>query len=137
MLAARRRSSRVLTGPEGVLVACDEHLLRIGLSNLLSNARRHSPPGVPVEVEVKVDGQQAHVYVRDQGPGIPPDEAKLIFKRFFRGRAALNTHGAGLGLYLVEVIAKRHGGTVSTRNLTPRGCEFTLSLPHLVRSTAS
>lgn len=119
----------VLKGPAGVQVMGDEHLLRIALSNLVTNARRHSPPGVAVEVEVMADEQQARACVRDGGPGIPADEAGHIFNRFFRGRAARLSHGTGLGLYLVQVIAQRHGGSIATRNLTPRGCEFTFSLP--------
>ena len=125
----------VLSGPAGVKVKCDEHLLRIALSNLVTNARRHSPPGEPVEVEVMADAHQARACVRDRGPGIPEQEAGHIFNRFFRGRSALHSHGTGLGLYLVQVIAQRHAGSVTTRNLEPAGCEFTFSLPRVTASS--
>lgn len=118
-----------LQGAPGLAVRADADMLRIALANLLTNARRHSPPGAALQVLVGTDAGQALVRVRDQGPGIAPQDAPHVFERLYRGRNQAGTPGTGLGLYLVQAIALRHGGTVTWRNLRPTGCEFALRVP--------
>ena len=108
---------------------CDASLLRIALHNLLGNAHKHSAPGQLVHVAVSSDSQWVEVRIRDSGPGVPDDEAALIFERFYRGRYAVGRPGAGLGLYLVRSIARQHGGDVTFRNRDEGGCDFYLRLP--------
>ena len=67
--------------------------------------------------------------VTDRGEGIPPDEMPRLFEKYFRGRG---THGrpvAGLGLYLVDRIARMHGGAVSAESVPGEGTTFRISLP--------
>lgn len=108
---------------------CDPDLVRLALRNLLQNARRHSPPGRPVRLTLHEVAEGYAIRVRDEGPGIPADELPQVFKRYFRGRAALAQPGAGLGLYLVQNVALRHGGSITVRNVEGAGAEFCLQLP--------
>jgi two-component system, OmpR family, sensor histidine kinase MprB len=78
------------------------------VANLLDNAAKWSPPGVPVEVGVR-DGE---VSVRDHGPGIDEEDLPYVFDRFYRARSARGRPGSGLGLAIVKQVADAHGGQV-------------------------
>ncbi|HEY0950743.1 HAMP domain-containing sensor histidine kinase [Nocardioides sp.] len=90
----------------------DELRLHQVVTNLLSNARRYTPPGTTVTVTVRRDGFSVH----DDGPGFPPDLVAHAFERFARGDAARTRTGevgVGLGLALVQAIVTAHGGAVT------------------------
>lgn len=106
----------------------DADLLRLAIRNLLQNARRHSPPTYPVAISLEVAEGGLCVRVRDEGAGVPVADLPLIFRRFRRGHNSTEA-GAGLGLYLVDKVARRHGGRVEVTNLVAGGCEFSLWLP--------
>ncbi|HMB73496.1 MAG TPA: ATP-binding protein [Gammaproteobacteria bacterium] len=97
------------------------------LENLISNAMRFAD-NVSVHIE---DSDDVAIRVRDDGPGIPPQELENVFRPFYRIEASRNTDsgGAGLGLAIARDIAQSHGGTVTLRNCLP-GLEATLRLPH-------
>ena len=110
----------------------DPVLLRVLLMNLLGNALKYAPETTPVLLRVwrKRDAPAlCCLAVEDQGPGIPPDEIELIFQKYQRGRAAEGTPGAGLGLSVVERIAKLHGGTVCADSQAGQGTRFTVEIP--------
>lgn len=107
----------------------DPVLLRILLANLLGNAFKYSPPGSPVRLHAQRRGDCCQLAVEDEGPGIPPQEAALVFEKYQRGRAAEGQPGAGLGLALVRRIATLHGGTVHHENRQPHGSRFVVELP--------
>jgi len=110
--------------------ACDPDSLRILMTNLLENARRHSRIDQPVTL--RVSGRQPdalEVSVIDQGEGIPPDELPRLFQRFFRGRGAQRHPGAGLGLYLCQRIVRQHGGDIKVFSELGKGTEFKVWLP--------
>lgn len=125
---AQRIDVRLDGSPE-TLVA-DQVLLCVALSNLLSNALRFSPPGRQVRfaVEGLTDGGVAF-RVADDGPGIPDDEQPRLFEKYFRGRNSQTQPGAGLGLFLVEQIAKLHGGTVRVASAPGAETSFALFIP--------
>ena len=80
----------------------------------------------------KVDARRVAVRVRDQGVGIPESELKRIFSRFYRipGTLAMRVKGTGLGLFIVQSVAKKHGGSVfAESDGKGRGSTFTLQLP--------
>ncbi len=111
----------------------DPDHLRGAVLNLLDNAVKYSRDKVHVDVEVsRGEHDLAVVRVRDQGIGIPPNETKRIFGRFYRTPWALTQRvkGTGLGLFIVAQTAKRHGGRAfAFSEGVGRGATFTLELP--------
>ncbi len=95
---------------------------------LLDNAVRVSPQGGEITVELR-NGGQASVTVRDEGPGVSPEERELIFERFQRGRATGGTAGFGLGLAIGRELAERMGGELVLERTELPGATFTLRLP--------
>jgi two-component system osmolarity sensor histidine kinase EnvZ len=86
------------------------------VSNLVDNALRHGAP--PVEIATRMDHGAVVLEVADRGPGIPPSQVEHLKRPFTRGEAARSgASGAGLGLAIVERIARLHGGTL---DLLPR-----------------
>ena len=90
----------------------DRDRLKQVLLNLVDNAARHSPSGGFVEISATRSGPELVLDVRDQGPGIPPEERVLVFERFTRGERATGG-GTGLGLAIARWIVRLHGGTIS------------------------
>ncbi|MGZ4461093.1 MAG: sensor histidine kinase [Nocardioidaceae bacterium] len=119
---------------EPVSVTGDELRLHQALTNLLNNARRHTPPGTTVKVSVAEEGTRTVLRVHDDGPGLAPDLVEHAFKRFTRGDSSRTraSGGAGLGLSLVEAITTAHGGTVGVRSV-PGDTTFEIRLPALHR----
>jgi signal transduction histidine kinase len=92
-------------------LVCDPGLLRVALRNLLANANRHTPGGGVIALDVAADaGDVLRIGVSNPGDAIPPDEVPRVFEKYFRGRKAAQSPGAGLGLHLVHQIARLHGG---------------------------
>ncbi|WNG39864.1 GAF domain-containing protein [Archangium minus] len=119
-----------LTGMPELVVQADPARLRQALENLVANAQKHSPAGLPVIVDVNREqregGPWARVSVKDQGPGIPPEVMPRLFERFSKGPGS---KGLGLGLYLVRSIAEAHGGTLTVQSEPGKGALFVLALP--------
>jgi signal transduction histidine kinase len=118
---------------EPIEVLGDPDQLRGAILNLLDNAVKYSQGNVRVDVEVGRARQDlAFVRVKDHGIGIPPNETKRIFRRFYRTPWALTQRvkGTGLGLFIVASTAKRHGGRAFAESAgVGRGATFTLELP--------
>jgi two-component system OmpR family sensor kinase len=116
---------------EPVVVPGDAQRLHQVVSNLLSNARRHTPSGTTVRVGVRVpDSGRAVVTVTDDGPGIPADLQHQVFDRFTRGDSARTREsgGAGLGLSLARAIVEAHGGHIAVAS-RPGETRFSVTLP--------
>jgi two-component system OmpR family sensor kinase len=115
---------------EGTVVG-DELRLRQAVTNLLSNARTHTPPGTPLNVRFETDGDERLVEVADEGPGIPPDLLPRVFERFVRSdpSRARASGGSGLGLSIVAAIVEAHGGRVEAASPPGHGATFRLLLP--------
>ncbi len=108
-----------------VLVRGDERLLSEVLSNLIDNALRYGNKGGHVTLIVE-GGPEPKLSVQDDGPGIPPEERALIFERFYRVEHG-NGDGCGLGLSIVEEIARLHHATVEvTSGANDRGSRFSV-----------
>ena len=114
-----------------VVVNGDEHRLRQVLANLLENARTHTPPSTPIEVKVGVDGDDALIEVRDEGPGMSEEDAARAFERFYRAdpSRARESGGAGLGLAIVSAITEAHGGSTEVVTAPGEGATFRIRIP--------
>src|SRR5581483_2719748 len=108
----------------------DRSRLRQLVDNLLANARAHTPPGTPVEVELAHRGGTAVLRVADRGPGIGSESLPHVFERFYRaGAPHARPAGSGLGLAIVLALAEAHGGTASVGSDEGKGATFTITLP--------
>ena len=112
-------------------VHADPLLFRRALSNLVSNALRHTPRGGRVEMSVESRGNGARVTVADTGTGIPPEHLPRIFDRFYRSESdrARYPEGTGLGLAIVKSIMSLHGGTIGVESRPGSGTVVTLDFP--------
>ncbi|RNL64422.1 sensor histidine kinase [Nocardioides marmoriginsengisoli] len=115
---------------EPVTVTGDAARLHQVVTNLLNNARNHTPAGTTVTVRVSTGDDEVRIEVHDDGPGLPEDIAYAAFERFTRGDSSRTraSGGAGLGLSLVSAIATAHGGTAEVVS-QPGDTTFVVRLP--------
>nr|WP_110588835.1 ATP-binding protein [Microbacterium suaedae] len=121
-------------GEDHVFVAGDRARLTQVVTNLLANARTHTPEGTEVTVSLRTEGEgsatRAILAVHDTGPGIAPELQKTLFTRFARGDSsrARKTGGSGLGLSIAKALVEAHHGTISVES-EPGSTTFTVVLP--------
>lgn len=128
-LAGVSLSADVLTSP--LSVRADRSRLTQLLGALIDNALRHTPSGGEVVVEGRVAGDVVELAVRDDGPGIEPDDLPHVFERFYRADPARqrSTGSSGLGLAIVKALVDAHAGTVGVEAVEPHGARFWVRLP--------
>jgi len=108
---------------------------RIGqvLTNFLTNALKYSPEDKPIVVSVRNEGALVRVAVRDEGPGLPPEEQERIWERFHQaaGVEAIGGMGVGLGLglFISRSLIDRHGGELGVESVVGKGSTFWFTLP--------
>jgi two-component system OmpR family sensor kinase len=140
MIAPNRTIDLKVQPGAAFLVIGDEARLRQVIGNLMSNALTHTPEGTPVEVSIssgvldpRASTRQPAVIldVKDEGPGMAPEQAQRVFERFYRADQARNrkTGGSGLGLAIVAALVAAHGGVASVRTAPGRGATFRVALP--------
>ncbi len=117
-----------------IFVQADEQRLEQVLINLISNAVKYSPAGGPIITSIReTDKQQVELAVEDRGIGIPPNEQTRLVERFYRATNAQQSkaQGLGLGLYLVNVLVAKHGGSLAVKSegVPGKGSIFTIQLP--------
>lgn len=112
-----------------IAVKGDALLLQMLINNLLENALKYSSRESPVRAVLKSTGKTVVLQVIDEGPGIPEEEKKNIFTRFYRigNEATRKTPGTGLGLYLCSRIAHDHNADISVTNHSPKGSNFAVT----------
>jgi PAS domain S-box-containing protein len=105
----------------------DKRLLKNILMNLVSNAIKFSPSGKVIEVSTTVKPSSILLQVTDYGIGIPKQDQKHLFERFFRGHNAINIQGTGLGLNIIAKYAELMQGKVDFKSVENQGTTFTIT----------
>jgi signal transduction histidine kinase/PAS domain-containing protein len=131
--ASTRTISLQLPADMCVPVIADPGRIEQVVANYLTNALRYSPADRPVAVGVRIERQQARVWVRDEGPGLPPEEQERIWERFHRANGIAVQSGTGiglgLGLHISRTIVERHHGQVGVESAPGAGSTFWFTLP--------
>jgi signal transduction histidine kinase/ligand-binding sensor domain-containing protein len=130
--AAQRKDQKVVVSGDHVPVQADEMRVLQALENLVSNALKFSPAGSTVRVDVARHGDQVRFRVRDEGPGLTPEDQAGLFKKFTRlsARPTANEPSTGLGLSIVKRLVELHGGRTWAESDGPgRGATFVIELP--------
>jgi signal transduction histidine kinase len=125
---ADEKDIRIEIGATGGRLRGDRDLLFQAACNLLDNAIKYSPGGTTVRIGAEAAGDGVHLIVSDQGPGILPAEREKVRERFYRSPAVTGIPGSGLGLALVQAIARHHGGELRLGDNAP-GLRVELWLP--------
>ena len=129
---AGRGASIEVAVADGLAFDGDRLRLEQALGNLVDNALRHGGSTIELAAEAEDDG--VRLWVRDDGDGFPDGFATEAFKRFTRADAARGSGGAGLGLAIVDVITRAHGGTAGAGNRATGGAQIWISLPGNTRA---
>ena len=112
-------------------VYVDPETMRAVLQNLLENAIKYTIDGGKIEINVKRESDNLIISIADNGIGIPKDQIKNIFAKFFRARNAIKqeTDGSGLGLYIAKSIVEKNGGTLYFESIEGKGSTFYFTVP--------
>jgi signal transduction histidine kinase/CheY-like chemotaxis protein len=131
-LADRKNQSISISGPDSLMTCGDQDRLWEAVDNLVSNAIKYTPSSGSVEIALAREGTNSVVRVRDNGPGLSPEDVGRVFGRFQR-LSAKPTGGetsTGLGLSIAKRIVDLHRGRISAESAGPgQGATFTISLP--------
>lgn len=117
--------------PTPVIVSIDADRVRQVLTNLFTNAVRHTPEGGRITISAQEVDNEVRVAVADTGPGIAVGELNDVFERFWRAdeSRARETGGSGLGLAIARQLVEAHGGRIHAENRREGGARFIFSLP--------
>jgi signal transduction histidine kinase len=111
--------------PGGLTLTCDQERVLQVLGNLVGNAFRFTPKGGRITLRAEAQADLVRFEVQDTGPGIPPDDLRHIFERYWTS----DRRGAGLGLYIAESLVRAHGGEIGVDSKPGLGACFFFTLP--------
>jgi two-component system, OmpR family, sensor histidine kinase KdpD len=111
------------------LVPLDSVLIEQVLINLLDNAIKYTPSGIPITLSAWPTDGAVMVEIADRGPGLPPGDEQRIFEKFYRRSHAGERSGAGLGLTICRAIVEAHGGRIWAENRPDGGAALRFTLP--------
>jgi len=126
-IGSREISFKML--PVMPLVPMDMVLMTQVLVNLLDNAHKYSPPGSAIEVTAQTEENWLVLEVLDRGPGVPEQDLKRVFDKFYRIPVPEGAGGTGLGLSICKGIVEAHGGRISAGNRVGGGLRIEIRLP--------
>jgi signal transduction histidine kinase len=115
--------------PQVNSVLADEYHLGLAIINLIDNATKYSPAGSTILIETRLQAGHVGIAVIDQGPGIAQDLHERVFSEFFRVSPESHIRGVGLGLSIVQRIARAHNGYVNLTSSFGQGATFCIWLP--------
>ncbi len=112
-------------------VYIDQDRIILVLQNLVDNAMKYTPSSGKIEINIKNTKAWLNVSVKDNGVGIPSDDQKKLFTKFFRAKnvVRMQTEGSGLGLFIVKNIIEKHNGKMNIKSKEGIGTEISFSLP--------
>jgi two-component system phosphate regulon sensor histidine kinase PhoR len=135
-LSSRRVAAADMTleadiAPDLPVLRLDANAFTLAVLNLIDNAIKYAADGKRIALAVRRVGERIILSVRDWGPGIDPEEHERIFDRFYRARAIRlkPIRGSGIGLALVQHIARAHGGDAAVTSVVAQGSTFRIWLP--------
>jgi PAS domain S-box-containing protein len=131
-LAAEKSHDLKISAPKNLPpVFADESLLSQVVQNLLSNAIKYTPERGKISVKLKTEKKFVHFEVADNGFGIPADDQKKLFGKFFRSKNVTGTEidGSGLGLYIARSIVEKSGGKMDFHSVENEGSRFWFRVP--------
>ncbi|MFD0989629.1 ATP-binding protein [Mariniflexile jejuense] len=108
----------------------DEKIVELALSNLVHNAIKYSSENTLVDIKIKQDDKNTTFKIKDNGIGIPLNDQKSVFNRYFRAENALLTQGTGIGLNIVKSHLENLGGTIHFESEENKGSLFTFIIPN-------
>ena len=114
LLAKEKNIEMSLDGPEKIKVLADEALLKLMIGNIIENGVKYTPKSGFVRVKIESQEKYCKIFVVDSGAGIPEEERKLVFGRFYRVSTP-QSDGSGLGLTIVSEIIERFAGTIELK----------------------
>jgi two-component system, OmpR family, sensor kinase len=131
LLGEREWELDIAPAPGTVAILGDRDRLVQAMLNLATNAVQHTDEGDRIAIGIEVAMGVARLWVRDTGPGLDDDVIDQLFTRRFRGAASRTrrSEGMGIGLSIVDAIARGHGGRASASNEPDGGARFTIELP--------
>lgn len=118
--------------PENIddfIIEQDEKIVELALFNLIYNAIKFSPENTKIELEIAQQKNNIVFKVTDQGIGIPENDKKFVFNRYFRAENALNIQGTGIGLNIIKTHIENLGGSINFESTQNVGSVFTVTLP--------
>ncbi|MBA3454101.1 MAG: hypothetical protein H0T42_13485 [Deltaproteobacteria bacterium] len=129
IIATGERARVRVEAPDPVTLEIDDLRIERVVANFLHNALKFSPPSSAIVVRLESRPEVVCISVIDAGPGIPADEATLVFDKYRRAGSAPGHEGCGLGLYVSKRIVEAHGGRIGVESTYGAGSRFYFELP--------
>ena len=129
LLLKNGQKINIPTNIDNYILYQDEMLLELALSNIIYNSIKYSPPNTTIDLQVFKNQHKVIFKITDQGIGIPENEQKFIFNRYFRAENVLNEQGTGIGLNIVKSHLENLGGNIYFESKVNQGSIFTFELP--------
>ena len=109
--------------------------MELALSNLVHNAIKYSPEDSIIDLQVETGDEELLLKIIDKGIGIPEEEQKHIFNRYFRAQNALLTQGTGIGLNIAKQHLENLGASLNFSSIENKGSTFTVLIPRNLKTT--
>lgn len=126
------KENQKINYPEGIddiIIEFDEKILELALTNLVNNAIKYSSENSTIDITVRRQDKNLMIQVSDEGMGIPENEQKFIFNRYFRAENALLNQGTGIGLNIVKNHLENLGGAINFTSEENKGSNFFVTIP--------
>ncbi|MDQ3094098.1 MAG: CHASE domain-containing protein [bacterium] len=116
---------------KSIHITADEHMLRMAIENLITNAIKYTPDGGKIRIKLTSKKSNVEVEVKDNGVGIKPEDQDKLYKQFTRIQNVLSkqVNGTGVGLYLAKQLIELHGGDIKLQSIENKGSTFTAIIP--------